>query len=108
MRVPKKDGVDQAIGRSPVGLRTKIYTLVDALANSIGFFLSGGQTHELIGADDLLPTMQATTLLPGKAYDADERVLAVLHSEEKTLSSLRKRTERSTAITTKTHTKLDT
>ena len=58
--------------------------MVDALGNAIGFFLSGGQAHDLIGADHLLPTMQATTLLADKAYDADERVLAVLHSAGKT------------------------
>lgn len=57
--------------------------MVDALGNAIGFFLSGGQAHDLIGADYLLPTMQAATLLADKAYDADERVLAVLHSAGK-------------------------
>lgn len=64
-------------------MSTKIHTLVDALGNAVGFFLSGGQAHDLIGADNLLPIMQATTLLADKAYDADERVLAVLHSAGK-------------------------
>ena len=58
--------------------------MVDALGNAIGFFLTGGQAHDLNGADHLLPTMQAATLLADKAYDADERVLAVLHSAGKT------------------------
>jgi transposase len=58
--------------------------LVDALGNAIGFFLSGGQAHDLIGADNLLPTMKAGVLLADKAYDADERVIAVLQAAGKT------------------------
>ena len=83
-RAPKKDGEEQAIGRSRGGLSTKIHTLADALGNAVCFFLTGGQAHDLIGADNRLPIMQATTLLAVKAYDADERVLAVLHSTGKT------------------------
>jgi transposase len=81
----KKDGGDdQAIGRSRGGLSTKIHTLVDALGNPVGFLLTGGQAHDLIGADHLLPTMAADTLLADKAYDADERVLNRLESAGKT------------------------
>ena len=58
--------------------------MVDALGNGIGFILSGGQAHDLIGADCLLPTMAADMLLANKAYDADERVLDVLHAAGKT------------------------
>jgi transposase len=58
--------------------------LVDALGNATGFFLSGGQAHDLIGADHLLPTMKAGVLLADKAYDADERVIAVLQAAGKT------------------------
>jgi transposase len=65
-------------------LSTKIHTLVDALGNAIGFVLSGGQAHDLIGADHFLPAMKAGTLLADKAYDAAERVLAVLDSAGKT------------------------
>jgi transposase len=58
--------------------------LVDALGNAIGFVLSGGQAHDLYGADHLLPTMKAAMLLADKAYDADERVINVLHAGGKT------------------------
>jgi len=64
-------------------LSTKIHALVDALGNPIGFFLTGGQAHDLIGADELLPAMEADTLLADKAYDADERVLALLAARGK-------------------------
>ena len=44
----------------------------------MGFFLTGGQAHDLIGADHLIPTMQAETLIADKAFDADARVLGPL------------------------------
>ena len=81
---PKKAGDDQAIGRSRGGLSTKIHALVDALGNPLGFFLTGGQAHDLAGADQLLPSMQAETLIADKAFDADERVLVPLAAAGKT------------------------
>lgn len=65
-------------------MSTKIHTLVDALGNPIGFFLTGGQAHDLVGADHLLPTMAADTLLADKAFDADDRVLDPLAAAGKT------------------------
>ncbi|MDQ3560928.1 MAG: IS5 family transposase [Pseudomonadota bacterium] len=80
----KKPGEDQAIGRSRGGLSTKIHTLVDALGNPVGFFLTGGQAHDLVGADHLLPSMEANMLIADKAFDADNRVLAPLAAAGKT------------------------
>jgi transposase len=74
-RRTKKAGEDQAIGRSRGGLSTKIHTLVDALGNPVGFHLTGGEAHDLVGADHLIPTMQAETLIADKAFDADQRVI---------------------------------
>ena len=85
MPAPKKDGEDQAIGRSKGGLSTKIHALVDALGNPLAFFLTPGQAHDLEGADALLPQMQADTLLADKAFDADERVIEPLLAAGKTL-----------------------
>ena len=65
-------------------MSTKIHALVDALGNPIGFFLTGGQAHDLVGADHLLPSMQADTLIADKAFDADERVLDPLAAAGKT------------------------
>ena len=75
MPAPKKTGEDQAIGRSRGGLSTKIHALVDALGNPIGFFLTGGEAHDLVGADHLLPTMAADMLIVAKAFDGDQCVL---------------------------------
>jgi len=76
--------VDQAIGRSRGGLSTKIHTLVDALGNPVRFHLTGGEAHDLIGADELLPDMEADMLLADKAFDADERVIKPLAAAGKT------------------------
>ena len=65
-------------------MSTKIHALVDALGNPIGFFLTGGEAHDLLGADHLLPSMQADTVIADKAFDADERVLAPLAAAGKT------------------------
>ncbi len=59
-------------------MSTKIHALVDALGNPVGFFLTGGQAHDLVGADHLLPSMQAEMLIADKAFDADTRVIAPL------------------------------
>jgi transposase len=58
-------------------LSTKIHTLADALGNPIGFCLSGGQAHDLVGADGLLPTMAADTLIGDKAFDAAGKLAVI-------------------------------
>ena len=67
-----------------VGGRPPQHALVDALGNPVGFFLTGGEAHDLVGADHLLPAMQADTLIADKAFDADERVIAPLTAAGKT------------------------
>ncbi len=61
-------------------MSTKIHTTCDALGNPTGFHLTPGQTHDLDGADALLPAIidDIQALLADKSYDAQERVLAVL------------------------------
>ena len=44
----------------------------------MGFHLTGGEAHDLVGADHLLPDMQADMLLADKAFDADARVIEPL------------------------------
>jgi len=52
--------------------------MVDALGNPVGFYLTGGQAHDLAGADELLSDMAADILIADKAFDADKRVLEPL------------------------------
>jgi len=80
----KKNGENQAIGRSRGGLSTKIHLTVDALGNPLAFFLTPGQAHDLEGADALLPQIKADTVLADKAFDADERVIEPLLRAGKT------------------------
>ena len=75
---PKKNQGNQAIGKSKGGLSTKIHALVDALGNPTSFILTPGEAHDLVGADSLLPELQAKMLLADRAYDADDRVIEIL------------------------------
>ena len=65
-------------------MSTKIHAMVDALGNPVGFFLSGGQVHDLAGADHFLRSMKADILLSDKAFDADARVRTLLKAAGKT------------------------
>jgi transposase len=64
-------------------LSTKIHALVDALGNPTAFALSVGQAHDLVGADQLLPGMEADLLIADKAFDADKRAITVLANKNK-------------------------
>ncbi len=55
-----------------------------ALGNPVGSHLTGGEAHDLVGADHLLPAMQADTLIADKAFDADQRVIKPLADAGKT------------------------
>ena len=61
-------------------MSTKIHARTDALGNPTGFYLTGGQVSDLVGADHLLVDLEAEALLADKAYDADARVLEVLEA----------------------------
>ena len=56
-------------------MSTKIHATVDALGNPTSFTLTGGEKHDLEGADQLLPEMKMETIIADKAYDANERVV---------------------------------
>jgi transposase len=77
--------VQEAIGRSKGGLTTKIHATCDALGNPTGFHLTPGQAHDLEGADVLLPSIDADTIIADKAFDADERVIEPLRKAGKTI-----------------------
>ena len=51
------------------------------MGNPTGFFLTAGQAHDLQGADVLIAKIDAGALLADKAYDADERMRAVLRAQ---------------------------
>ena len=82
-QVLKKNGSDQAIGRSKGGLSTKIHAVVDALGNPTAIVLTPGQACDLDGADQLLPNISADAVLADKAYDAEDRVIDLLRAAGK-------------------------
>lgn len=53
----------------------KIHAVCDALGNPTQFYLTPGQSHDLQGADALLPNVEAEAFLADRAYDAQERVI---------------------------------
>ncbi len=81
----KKGGKAEAIGRSRGGLSTKIHATVDALGNPTGFHLTGGQAHDLEGAEALLPCTPADIIIADKTYDAKERVIKPLQRAGKSI-----------------------
>jgi len=62
-------------------LSTKIHALCDALGNPLGFYLTPGQCHDLDGADELLPKVEAEKLIADKAYFAERRVFELLEKK---------------------------
>ncbi len=65
-------------------MSTKIHATTDALGNPPGFHLTGGEAHDLVGAEVLLPAVAAPILIADKGYDAEARVLAPLRAAGKT------------------------
>ena len=55
------------------------------MGNPTSFALTGGQEHDLEGADRLLPDMEAKTIIADKGYDANERVIQPLLKKGKIL-----------------------
>jgi transposase len=58
--------------------------VTDALGNPVAFHLTGGQAHDLEGADALLGAIAAPVVIADKGYDAEARVLAPLREAGKT------------------------
>ena len=56
---------------------------MDALGNPTAFHLTGGQAHDLAGADALLADLAAPILIADRGYDAEARVLAPLREADK-------------------------
>jgi transposase len=73
----KKDGRDQAIGRSRGGLSTKIHAVVDALGNPLALSITQGQVHDIKEALPLLEQVEAAAVLADKGYDSDALIASL-------------------------------
>ncbi|WP_197073680.1 MULTISPECIES: IS5 family transposase [unclassified Paenibacillus] len=80
----KRDGPQQAIGRSRGRLTTKIHTIVDALGNPLRFVLTGGQCHDAVTGYEMLGQMDLTKkqILADRAYT--NRILRLLQKQAAT------------------------
>ena len=78
----KKDRSSQAIGRSKGGLSTKIHATCDGLGRPSAFHLTGGQVHDLSGADALLGGLKAKILLTDRGYDGEKRIFSRLKAKD--------------------------
>ena len=70
----KKNGNNQAIGRSRGGLTTKIHAVVDALGNPVALALTPGQAADITQAAPLLDEVEPDTFIGDKGYDSDALV----------------------------------
>ncbi len=67
----KRGDFENAIGRSRGGRTTKVHALTDDVGRPIAFTLTPGQTHDLVGAGDLLKRVPTPRrLIADRAYDA--------------------------------------
>jgi len=75
----QSDTETEALGRSRGGFGTKVHAVTDALGNSLGFVLTGGQASDIDQADTLfeLTPEGAKAVVGDKGYDSDALVRAI-------------------------------
>ena len=67
----KRGAFNNAIGRSRGGQTTKIHALTDDIGRPLAFLITPGNTHDLVGARDLIAMVRSPRrLLADRAYDA--------------------------------------
>jgi transposase len=67
----KRGAFNNAIGRSRGGQTTKIHALTDDIGRPLAFLVTPGNTHDLVGARDLIGMVpNPRRLLADRAYDA--------------------------------------
>ena len=67
----KRGAFDHAIGRSRGGQTTKIHALTDDIGRPLAFLITPGNTHDLVGARNLIGMIRnPRRLLADRAYDA--------------------------------------
>jgi len=75
--VLKKNGGDQALGRSRGGLSTKIHACVDALGNPLRLILTGGQVADITQAVALIAGFTTDAVVGDKGYDSNDFVIVI-------------------------------
>lgn len=70
----------QALGRSRGGFSTKIHIVVDGLGNPLRLCLTGGQTHDITQAPDLLKDFDVQYVIADRGYAAQALVDQIVES----------------------------
>ena len=67
---PQKNGgqAEQALGRSRGGFSTKIHVTTDALGNPLRLYLTAGQRHDIIKANDLIVDLDFAYVIADRSY----------------------------------------
>lgn len=79
---PQKNGgqLEQALGRSRGGFSTKIHVTGDGLGYPLRLYLTAGQRHDIIKADDLLTDLDFDFVIADRSYGSQDFVDALLAS----------------------------
>ena len=76
---PKKGGqTSQALGRSRGGFSTKVHVSVDGLGNPLRFTLTGGHSHDITQAEELIADYVCEHVIADKAYDSHEFLQSII------------------------------
>ena len=79
----KSLGNDEALGRSPGGLSTKVHIAGDRSGKPVKLLLTGGKVHDSTQATELISEHPSENVIADKAYDSDEIIEAVLEGGAK-------------------------
>lgn len=73
---------NQAIGKSRAGLTTKIHAITDGKGHAINFAITGGNTHDVTQAKELMSSAihKVVSILADRAYDSN-RIVEYIESE---------------------------
>ena len=66
----KKEGLDQAVGRSRGGLTTKVHMACDTLGRPVRFLIATGQSHDILAVPALLEGYRPAAVLAGIGAEA--------------------------------------
>lgn len=76
-RFAKKQGDDEALGRSRGGFSSKLHFAVDAQGQPLEIRLGPGEEHDLERAEELLGPHEPECVIADKGYDSDEFIALV-------------------------------
>lgn len=82
LQEPQKNGgqAEQALGRSRGGFSTKIHVTVDGLGCPLRLYLTAGQRHDIIQAQDLITDLDFDFVIADRSYGSQDFVDEIIAS----------------------------